>query len=138
VVYSLSDDGIYGAELRRSGVEVHCLGMVGGRVPVASFFRLIRLLRKLRPNVIMTWLYHADFVGTLAGRLAGVRRIVWNLRCSDFDFSDHPAMTGRIVALLARLSRLPSAVAANSAPAARTGLWATTQALDYCWLRHAE
>jgi len=114
VVYSLSDEGMYGAELRRAGVEVHCLGMRSNRVPIVSFFRLVGLLRQRRPDVIMTWLYHADFVGTLAGRLAGVRRIVWNLRCSDFTFSDHPAMTGRIVALLARLSRLPSAVAANS------------------------
>ena len=114
VIFSLADDGFYGAELRKKGIEVHSLGMRSDRVPVASFFRLVKLLRELRPDMIMTWLYHADLIGTLAGRLAGVRRIVWNLRCSNFTFSDHPAMTGRIVSLLARLSRVPTAVAANS------------------------
>jgi glycosyltransferase involved in cell wall biosynthesis len=114
VVIALADEGFYGAELRRHGIEVHSLGMSNTRVPGASFVRLVKLLRAVRPDMIMTWLYHADLLGTLAGRLAGVRRIVWNLRCSNFVFADHPAMTGRIVSLLARLSRVPSAIAANS------------------------
>ena len=62
--------------------------MRSGRVPLGPFVRLVRLLRRQRPDLIMTWLYHADLIGTLAGRLARVRRIVWNLRNSDFDFSD--------------------------------------------------
>ena len=43
-----------------------------------------------------------------------MRRIIWNVRCSDFAFSDYPPMTGRIVGLLARLSHMPSVVAVNS------------------------
>ncbi len=62
----------------------------------------------------MTWLYHADLMGTLAGRLAGVRRIIWNLRCSDMDFAHYAPLTRRIVTVLARLSPLPYAVATNS------------------------
>ena len=114
VVYSLADEGMYGLQLRQAGVQVHCLGMRSGQLSFSSFMRLVKLLRQQQPDVVMTWLYHADLVGMFAARLAGIRRIIWNLRCSDFAFSDHPAMTGRIVALLARLSWLPSAIAANS------------------------
>ena len=114
VVIALADEGFYGAELRRHGIEVHTLSMTNNHVPGVALFRLVKLLRVMRPDLIMTWLYHADLLGTLAGRLAGVRRIVWNLRCSNFVFAEHPAMTGRIVSLLARLSRVPSAIAANS------------------------
>ncbi|KAB2939023.1 MAG: glycosyltransferase [Hyphomicrobium sp.] len=114
VVYALADEGFYGAELRRRGIEVHSLGMRSGRVPGASLVRLIKLLRAQQPDMIMTWLYHADLIGTLAGRLAGVHRIIWNLRCSNFVFAEHPPTTRRIVTLLARLSRIPTAVAANS------------------------
>ncbi len=114
VVIALADEGFYGPELRKYGIELHTLGMRGNRPPVAAVIRLVKLLRALRPDMVMTWLYHADLIGTLAGRLAGVRRIVWNLRCSNFEFSEHPPMTGRVVSLLARLSRLPAAIAANS------------------------
>ena len=62
----------------------------------------------------MTWLYHADLMGTLASRLAGVRRIIWNIRCSDIDFSRYAPMTRKIATLLAWLSWLPWAVATNS------------------------
>lgn len=114
VVYSLADEGMYGPQLRLAGIELHCLGMRGGQTSFVAFIRLIKLLRRQKPAIVMTWLYHADLFGTVAARLAGVRRIIWNLRCSEFTFSDHPATTGYIVALLARLSRFPSAVAANS------------------------
>jgi glycosyltransferase involved in cell wall biosynthesis len=79
-----------------------------------AFYELVGLLRRLRPDVLMTWLYHADLLGTLAGRLAGVRRIIWNVRCSDMDFTRYAPLTRATVAVLARLSRLPWAIATNS------------------------
>ena len=114
VVIALADEGFYGAELRNSGIEVHTLGMRTDRLPIASLLRLIKLLRAIRPDMVMTWLYHADLLGTIAGRLAGVRRIVWNLRCSNFVFSEHPPTTGWIVSMLARLSGVPAGIATNS------------------------
>lgn len=114
VVVSLMDEGVYGPKLREAGVELYCLGMQRGRSPLAAFAALVRLIRRLQPDVVMTWLYHADLMGTLAARLAGVRRIVWNIRCSDMDFAHYAPTTRRIVKVLAMLSRLPWAVAANS------------------------
>jgi glycosyltransferase involved in cell wall biosynthesis len=113
-VICLTDEGVYGRTLRESGVTLHCLRMQRGRSPLGAFVALIRLLRSLEPDVIMTWLYHADLMGTLAGRLAGVRRIIWNIRCSSMEFASYAPTTHRIVKVLARLSRVPSAVAANS------------------------
>ena len=115
IVVSLMCAGIYGEELRKAGVEVRCLDMRRGPfAALLGFIKLVRLLWQLKPDVVMTWLYHADLFGTIAGRLAGVRRIVWNLRCSNLVFSEHPAARGWIVSLLARLSRIPDAIAANS------------------------
>jgi glycosyltransferase involved in cell wall biosynthesis len=113
-VISLTDEGLYGPKLRDAGVEVACLGMQRGRSPIADFLALRRHIRRLQPDVVMTWLYHADLMGTLAARLAGVRQIIWNIRCSDMDFARYAPTTRRIVKLLARLSRLPLAVATNS------------------------
>jgi glycosyltransferase involved in cell wall biosynthesis len=76
--------------------------------------KLVGLLRRLHPDLMMTWLYHADLVGTLAGRVAGVGRIIWNIRCSDMEFSRYPATTRWVVAALVRLSGLPWAIGVNS------------------------
>ncbi len=43
-----------------------------------------------------------------------MRRIIWNIRCSDIDFSQYSLATRAIVAGLVWLSRLPWAVATNS------------------------
>ncbi len=116
VVVSLMDEGVHGASLRANGVELHCLGMRRRLSFLALLPRLIAVMRKVQPDVIMTWLYHADLVGILGASLAGlgVRRVVWNLRCSDIDFSHHARSTRWAVSLLAWLSPLPWAVATNS------------------------
>jgi glycosyltransferase involved in cell wall biosynthesis len=62
----------------------------------------------------MTWLYHSDFIGTLAAPLAGIKRLIWNVRCSELQLEDYRPFTRWTVALLARMSRYPWAVCTNS------------------------
>jgi glycosyltransferase involved in cell wall biosynthesis len=63
---------------------------------------------------MMTWMYHADLLGTLAAPLSGSPPVVWCLRCSKLDLARHPRLTRWTIAALARLSRQPAAVAHNS------------------------
>jgi glycosyltransferase involved in cell wall biosynthesis len=113
-VISLTDGGALAPELLGSGIEVHALDMRRGLPTLAALIRAVRLLRQLRPDVIQTWLYHADLLGLVAGRMAGYRRLIWNLRCSDMDFSRYGWVTGLTVRLLAKLSALPIAIVANA------------------------
>src|SRR5688500_14951866 len=86
VVVSLMDEGMHGATLRREGVELHSLGMRWNMPSPRALVHLIRVLREVRPNIVMTWLYHADLMGTIAAPLANVPHLLWNLRCSEMDF----------------------------------------------------
>ena len=114
-VVSLGAGGALAAEIAAAGVSVHSLGMRRGLVSgAAGILRLRRLLRAVRPDLLQTWLYHADFTGLVAGRLAGVRPIVWNLRCADMDLSRYAASTRLLVRLLAQLSGAPDAVIVNA------------------------
>lgn len=45
--------------------------MAKGRPNPLGLTRLVALLRRLRPQVLQTYLYHADLLGLLAGKLAG-------------------------------------------------------------------
>ncbi|GHC99651.1 glycosyl transferase [Pseudorhodoferax aquiterrae] len=105
VVVSLSDDGVHGARLRMQGVSVHTLGWRRGRATAGGLFRLYRVVRDVRPDVVQTWMYHADLVGGLAARLAGVRAVSWGIRNSDL----HPQRSSRSARMALRLCALLSA-----------------------------
>jgi glycosyltransferase involved in cell wall biosynthesis len=72
------------------------------------------LLRRFRPDVVQTWLYHADFAGLLAARLAGVPAVLWNIRCADMDDAHRSTSLRMLQRILALLSPLPRAVVSNS------------------------
>lgn len=110
VVCSLTTNGKIGEQLAGRGVDVHVLGM---RTPLGiprTLFRLVRLIRSTQPDIIQTWMYHADFIGGLAGWLSAHRRIVWGIRTTDVRSSGSRA-TAMLRKVCARLSRsVPRAI----------------------------
>src|SRR5438105_8524482 len=76
--------------------------------------RFFRIVRKIRPHVLQTWMYHADLLGLLVGKLAGVSTIAWNIRCSSMEMAHYRRMSAVVLRALVRLSGLPHVVLANS------------------------
>jgi len=113
-VVSMTDVGPIGERIQAQGTAVYSLGMRLGKPNPLAFFRLYHILKRIRPDVLQTWLYHADLLGLVAGRLAGIGRIVWGVRCSDMDLKDYSPMTRWVVRANALLSPLPDAIVVNS------------------------
>lgn len=116
IVVSLMGEDFFKRPLTEAGIECHNLGLNHIWQAPQAFVRLVRLIRHVRPDLVMTWLYHADFLGTLAARAAGVkmRNIAWNLRCSNLDFRDYGMTTRWLARLLARFSPRIGTVTHNS------------------------
>jgi glycosyltransferase involved in cell wall biosynthesis len=94
--------------IQRAGVPLHTLGMRRGRISLAAVGRFVQLLRRERPSIVQTWLYHADLLGLVALPVLRVP-LVWNVRCSW-----HVNINGLVPRACARLSKLPTAVVVNS------------------------
>src|SRR5690606_34755492 len=84
-VISLTDMGVLGGQLTKQGVAVYCLGMSSILKGPVTFFELRKLLRTLQPDVVHTWMYHADLLGGLAARSVGLRHVVWCIRSTDIS-----------------------------------------------------
>lgn len=126
-VISLMDRGKYGPLLEDAGVVVEHLGMPRGRVTFKGLVALWRFIRKLRPDVVQTWMYHADLIGGVIARLTGVRRILWGIRNSNLDARASSRTTILVARLCAFLSRyIPSVIVSCSQKAA-----AVHQSLGY-------
>ena len=115
IVVSLTSEGSLGPELRAAGVPVLALGMKRGRPSLAAMFRLREIVKRERPTLLQTWLYHADLLGLLTSLFSRDVPLVWNLRCSDLDVSQYSVGTRAVRWVLARASSLPAAIVVNSA-----------------------
>jgi len=69
-------------ELREAGAEVHDLH-AGAYLRKDTLTKLVRLLRKVRPDILQTWMHHADFIGGWCARVAGVKHVVWGIHCRE-------------------------------------------------------
>lgn len=114
-VISLLTAGPIGEKIAEQGIPVLSLGMTPGKPSLGAFFHLVRELRQFQPDILQTWLYHADLMGLFAGRLSGVPDVIWNLRASDADMSRYRPLSGWTLRACARLSSRPRAVVTNSA-----------------------
>ena len=104
IVISFLNEGKYGYLLRESGINVFCLNMNLGRIRIKDFLKLFRLLRKLKPDTVQTWMYHADFFGGIVARFAGFKNIFWNIRHTTLEPGDSKKSTILVAKLCARLS----------------------------------
>ena len=103
-VISLSAIGPIGEKMIAGGIPVRALDMRPGMPNPALALRLARWIRETRPQVVQTWLHHADLIGGLATRLAGRIPLAWNIRHSNLDPATIKRQTILIGKACARLS----------------------------------
>lgn len=103
-VISMTEPGKYGPLLEAQGIQVTCLGMPRGRLTSKGLFQLWRQIRKTQPDVVQTWMYHADLVGGVLARLAGCQNVIWGIRNTTLSRGESTHNTIRVARLCARLS----------------------------------
>lgn len=110
IVISLTTYGSLTVQLQEQGVLVFALGLSSFSGLLLSPFRLFKMLRKIKPDIVQCWMYHSDFLGGLMARLAGIKIVIWGIRTTDISYKK-----GRLTKVIryccARLSRyVPSRI----------------------------
>ena len=115
-VISLREVDEVGEMIRKLGIPVEGLEMRPGRPNPLAIFDLTARLRRIKPDLVQTWMYHADLIGGIAAKLADPGcPVVWSVRHNNLS----PKKTKRATILVAKscafLSRmLPRKVVFNS------------------------
>jgi len=110
-VISLTDTGPVGQQIRDIGIPVNSLRMPRGFPDPRGIFKLYFLLKRSRPNLVQTWMYHADLIGGITAKIAGKLPVVWNIRHSDLardKIKRNTILTAKACAKLS--SKLPNRI----------------------------
>lgn len=79
-VFVLFDKGPYKSILTREGVEVMSSQS-------SSIFTILPTLfsyyKKIRPNIVHTWMYHADFIGLIISLIFKNHKLLWSIHHAD-------------------------------------------------------
>ena len=81
MVVSLDHVGEMRKRFEEAGIELVVFDFKHS--PIAHFSRLVSLIRRVKPDVVQSWLYHADLLGGLAARMVGNRHVIWGIRTTD-------------------------------------------------------
>ena len=95
--------GAWGKQLELAGVTVHELGMDSMLDLPSAYGRLKKFMISFEPDIVQTWMYHADLMGGLAARLNGFNNIIWGLRVAAVPANN--LLTIVIMKICAYLSR---------------------------------
>jgi glycosyltransferase involved in cell wall biosynthesis len=110
-VVGLTGDGLIGERIKQLGITVKSLGMRPGILDIQALTSLDKIVRDFKPDIIQSWMYHSDLIGSL---LAIKRRnipVLWGLHHTINETGSMKTATIFIVKLNAFLSRwLPSKI----------------------------
>ena len=99
-VTCLGPEGALAEPLRAAGIDVDCLG-VNPRRPVAAVARLASRLRRLRPALVQSFLFHANIAARLAAPMAGRPWVVGGLRVAERRANSHMRLDRATIRLAA-------------------------------------
>lgn len=87
-VVSLIEIGSMGERIQRLGIPVYSLGMSRSEFGVNNLKAVIQLagfIKQYSPDIVQTWMYHADLLGGIIAKLTTNIPIIWGIRHSNLE-----------------------------------------------------
>jgi glycosyltransferase involved in cell wall biosynthesis len=84
LIVSLTDTGFMGAEAGRRKTKVLTLGLPRKKISLTAPFRLYQTIREFKPEILVTFMFHANVLGRIVGRIASVPVVIASIRNEYF------------------------------------------------------
>lgn len=116
IVVSIKGYGVYSDLLQNSGVKTYNLDVK--KIKPWRLLKFLVVCRRENPDIIQSWLYHADFL-TIFAYICGFRNIIWNIRNTNLEWSKSSKLTILLRKICACFSFIPKKIVccANAAKA---------------------
>lgn len=114
-VVSLTDTDKIGNKIEDLGIPVKTLNMKRGLPDPRSIYKLTMWLRRIKPDIVQTWMYHANLIGGLASLNDRKIPIIWGIRQGRLEkkyFKKTTFWTAKMCAYLS--SYIPIWIVCNS------------------------
>src|SRR5205085_3021401 len=110
-VVSLMDGGALRERIEALGIAVHTVGVRPAWPTPLDLWRLVRLTRRLRPRLIVGWMYHSCLAVQLASFFSSrLATVLWSIHYSISALAEEKWLTGAVIKACAFLSGLPDKI----------------------------
>ncbi|MFA5349139.1 MAG: glycosyltransferase [Candidatus Paceibacterota bacterium] len=84
IVVSMKSSGILVEKIKKLGIKVFNLNFKG-KINLIPFFKFIKILRKEKPLILQSFLFHADILGRIGGKICKTNIIISSIRSDNFS-----------------------------------------------------
>lgn len=107
VVVSLIDQGVLRERVEALGIAVYTTRMKAGRPTPLGFWRLLKLVNRIQPDLIFGWMYHSCLAAVLAKMFSRHRTtVLWSIH--DSALGTEKKLTAAVIKLCRLLSGVPA------------------------------
>ncbi len=104
-VICLAENSFYTEKLNEIGIKNLSLNINKKNIfSIFKIFKLFKIARKFKPDIIQSWLYHADFISCFVKLIYSKSKLIWTIRHTDLSFKGNKFITFIIIRFLASLS----------------------------------
>ncbi len=100
---SLSSDDVYSKKFKSLGINTFILPLSLNFKSFINLLKLFFIILKFNPDIIQSWLYHADLIASLYGFFLN-KKVIWSIHNSDLPSSSLSISLKIIIKLNAFLS----------------------------------
>lgn len=104
IIVSMIDIGPLGKILQEEGYTVYSLGLNRGKANFQAIYTLFRILKQEKPDILQTWMYHADLLGSLVNIFFRIP-LIWTVHYASINDVNTKMKTKAIIKICSMLSR---------------------------------
>ena len=88
IVISLTDFGKYGKLLKNNNIPVIKFNFKKNRLNLSGIYKIIKTIKLYKPNIIQSWMYHADLISCMVKIFNPRLKIIWGIRNTTYKLKE--------------------------------------------------